>query len=70
MLDKQKMGLWLTKIYDSLISPINIKKIRSLRKKNDNLNQEEKTELKRLTGQMMWVSTQTWLDVAFDVSDE
>ncbi|GAB1607311.1 hypothetical protein Ahia01_001014600, partial [Argonauta hians] len=34
------------------------KKGRSLRK-NDELSQEEKTDLKRLTGQMMWVSTQT-----------
>ena len=36
--------------------------------KNDELrSQEEKTEFKRLTGQMMWVSTQTWADIAFDV---
>ena len=29
--------------------------------------QEEKTESKRLTDQIMWLSTQTWLDVAFDM---
>ena len=53
-------------LYVSSISPIDIKKGRSLRK-NDELSQEEKTELKRLTGQMMWVSTQTRPDVSFDV---
>ncbi|GAB1599998.1 hypothetical protein Ahia01_000277300 [Argonauta hians] len=52
--------------YVSSISPIDIKKGRSLRK-NDELSQEEKTDLKRLTGQMMWVSTQTRPDVSFDV---
>lgn len=45
-------------LYASAISPIDIKKGRSLRK-NDELSRDEKTELKRLTGQMMWVSTQT-----------
>ena len=54
--------------YVSSISPIDIKKRRSLRK-YDELSQD-KTELKRLTCQMMWVSTQTQPDVAFDVSDE
>lgn len=53
-------------LYASAISPIDIKKGRSLRK-NDELSRDEKTELKRLTSQMMWVSTQTQLDVSFDV---
>ena len=52
-------------LYASSISRIDIKKDRSLRK-NDQLCQE-KTELKKLTGQMMWVSTQTQPHVAFDV---
>ena len=67
-------GDWQTKdvitidqnLYASSISPIDIKKGRSL-KKDDKLSQEEKIELKRLTGQMMWVSTQIWPDIAFDV---
>ena len=49
---------------------IDIKKGRSLIKKNYGLSQEEKTELKRLTGQMMWASTQTRPDIAFDVPDK
>ena len=36
-------------------------------RKNDELSQEEKTELKRLTGQIMWISIQTLPDEAFDV---
>ena len=36
-------------------------------RKNDELSQDEKTELKRLTGQTMWISSQTRPDVAFDV---
>ena len=47
-------------LYASSISPIDIKKGKSLRK-NDELSQEEKTDLKWLTNQM------TWLDVSFDV---
>ena len=39
-------------LYVSSIYPIDIKKGRSLRK-NDELSREEKTELKRLTSQMM-----------------
>ena len=53
-------------LYVSFISPIDVKKLRSLRK-NDKLSQEQKIELKRLTGQMMWVSTQTQTEVVFDV---
>ena len=46
--------------------PQQTKKGRSLRK-NDELSQEKKAELKRLTGKMMWASTQTQPNVAFDV---
>ena len=53
-------------LYALSISPIEIKKARSLRK-NDKLNQEEKTDLKRLAGQMMCVATQNRPDVLFDV---
>ena len=48
-------------LYVSSISSIDIKKGSSLRKN------KEKTELRRLTGQMIWLSTQTQPDVAFDV---
>lgn len=52
--------------YISTIAPINISKERS-RRKNDELNKDEKKELKRLSGQMMWVSSQTRPDISFDV---
>ena len=42
-------------LYASSIFPVDIKKGRTSRK-NDELNQE-KTDLKRVTGQMMWVAT-------------
>ena len=45
-------------LYVLSTSLIDIKKGRSLRK-NNKLSQEEKIELKSLTGQIMWVSTQT-----------
>ena len=45
-------------LHVSSISPIDIKIGRSLRK-NDELRHVEKTELKRMTGQMIWVSIQT-----------
>ena len=53
-------------LYASFTFPIVIKKGTSLRK-NDELSQEEKTVLKRLTGPIMWVATQTPLEVSFDV---
>ena len=43
-------------LYVSSISPKDIKKGSSLRK-IDELSQEEKKELKRPTGEMMWIST-------------
>ena len=53
-------------LYTSSISEIFIKKERLMRK-NDELNDIEKSELKRLSGQMLWVTTQTRPDLAFDV---
>ena len=35
-------------------------------KKADELNEEEKAELKRLSGQMMWVTSQTCPDLSFE----
>ena len=35
-------------------------------KKADELNEEEKAELKRLIGQMMWVTSQTRPDLSFE----
>ena len=35
-------------------------------KKADELNEEEKAELKRLSGQMMWVTSQTRPDLSFE----
>ena len=51
-------------LYASFIFPIDIKKRRSFRKSNE-LSQE-KTDVKRPTGQMMWVATQTRHDVLFE----
>lgn len=65
--NQQENGITVEQdLYVSSISPIEISKGRILRK-NDELNEEEKHELKRLAGQMMWVSTQTRPDIAFDV---
>ena len=52
--------------YISTILPVKISRERAMRK-NDELSKDEIADLKRLAGQMMWVSTQTRPDVAFDV---
>ena len=54
----QNLNAWST-------SPKDIKKGRSLRK-NYELSPEEKTDLKILAGQIMWVATQTRLYASFD----
>ena len=53
-------------LYTSTIQPIEINKDRASIKDLE-LNQAEKRELKRLSGQMMWVTTQTRPDVSYDV---
>ena len=53
-------------LYKSTISPIEISKSRALRK-DDELSKEEKKEMRRLSGQMNWVASQTRPDVSYDV---
>ena len=54
------------KEYVEKIEEIEISKSRSSRK-NDELSTEEKTSLKKLAGKLLWVSTNTRPDIAFDV---
>ena len=51
--------------YIPTIEPIKISASRSSRN-NAELNSDEKSELKRLSGQMLWVSSQTRPDMSFD----
>ena len=60
---KQKIGRLQTKIFMLHLYLQYIKKGKSLGK-NDELSQGE-TDLKRLTGQTMWIATQIWPNVSF-----
>ena len=51
--------------YIDTIKPINISQSRSMMK-NDELSLEERDDLKRLTGQMIWVTSQTRPDLSFE----
>ena len=51
--------------YIPKIDPIDINKNRQTRR-NDELTSEERKELKRLSGQMMWVTSHTRPDVSYE----
>lgn len=49
-----------------MITPINIAQSH-IPEKNEELTTEEKAELKCLSGQMMWVASQTRLDISYEM---
>ena len=51
--------------YIDSIMPVNINNSRKLMK-DDSLNSEERAELRRLSGQMLWVTSQTGPDLSFE----